>query len=208
MFAVDRSTTAAMLFRLPPPMWGRDDHVGQVRERVRAVRLALEDIEPGSREVTGDDGLAERRLVDEPAAPAVHDPRAAAHPRQLSGPDQVMRLGRQRDVERDDVRGRQQLVELQPVRAEPLGLRDGPAGVVDDPRPERDEPLRDGLADPAHPDDPDRRVGEVVDAAADHLAGGEAAGPVDASLAGSRLTSASISMIACSAAPVRLTPGL
>ena len=178
MFALDRSTTPAMLLRLPPPMCGVDDHLRQVGEGVDAVRLVLEDVHPGARQVPGHDRLAQRALVDEAAAAAVHEIRAGRHRRQLGRTDQVVGLGRQRDVEGQDRRDAEELREVQPPRAEPLvHLGDRPPRVVDDARPERRHPLGDGPPDLPHPDDPHGRVGEVVDAERDHVRGREPSGP-------------------------------
>ena len=49
------------------------------------------------------------------------------------------------------------------------------AGVVDQPAAEWEEPLGDGLADVPHADDPDGRIGQIVDAGGDDLAGREMA---------------------------------
>ncbi len=47
------------------------------------------------------------------------------------------------------------------------------AGVVDQPAAEWEEPFRDGSADVPHADDPDGRIGQIVDAGGDDLAGRE-----------------------------------
>ena len=57
----------------------------------------------------------ERRLVDDRPARGVDEVGVVAHARERVGVDQVARLGRERAVQRDDVRALEQLGELDPA---------------------------------------------------------------------------------------------
>ena len=75
----------------------------------------------------------------------------------------MARLGRQVDVEGDEVRLGQQFLERQEPCAETLLDFGRPPreAVIHDLHPEPERPLRDGLSDPPEPDDPDRGAVDV-----------------------------------------------
>ena len=158
---------------------GRHDDLGQVGERVPAVVLAFEHVETGSGEVPSDDGLAQGGFVDEATAAGVHEIGTARHSRDLGRPEQVMRLRRQRHVERDDGRHLEQRGQRHTGRADPIGVTVGAATVVDDPRAERHEPLGDAPPDLAHADDADGGVAQVVDPLRDHAGRVKRSGAAD-----------------------------
>ena len=81
--------------------------------------------------------LDQRGLVDDRAARRVDEVRGRLHLRRARGVDQVARLGRQRAVQRDDVGGREQLVEragsAPRARRSTAGSAAAAAGVDDRP---------------------------------------------------------------------------
>ena len=70
-----------------------------------------EDVERGCAQLPALERRDERRLVDEPAPRGVHQHAARPHRRELRRADHVLGVGRERRVEHDDVRPRQQVVE-------------------------------------------------------------------------------------------------
>ena len=94
---------------------GRQHHVRQLRQRVmRRQRLGVEDVEAG----TGDPLLRERRdqgsLIDDRAARGIDEIRAPLHEPDPPGVEQTARFRCQREVDRDDVRFAQQLIQFAP----------------------------------------------------------------------------------------------
>ena len=65
------------------------------------------------------DRLRERVLVDELAAGRVDDPHSRPHPLDRRGVDEAARLVRQREVEREEVGGRQDLIRRSPTCSAP-----------------------------------------------------------------------------------------
>ncbi len=66
----------------------RDDDLRQLEERPR-VRLRLEHVERGARDLSRANRVHERCLVDEPSAGGVDDPHAVLHPREGVGVEEV-----------------------------------------------------------------------------------------------------------------------
>ena len=62
----------------------RDDHLRELEQRA-GVRLRLEDVERGARDLPRANRLGERLLVDEPATGSVHDADAVLHLRERLG---------------------------------------------------------------------------------------------------------------------------
>src|SRR5579875_558742 len=154
---------------------GALDHEGEVvRDRSRAVRrqhdrveraqalahhrLAREGVESGTSEPTARECVRERVLVDESTARAVHDDGPLAQLSDAFGAQQVRARRRVRDVEGDDVRGGEQLVEADEAQAEaPLRGARGAAQVgVEEEDLEGAKALRDLGTDVAETDEPDR----------------------------------------------------
>ncbi len=102
----------------------RDDDV-LVLEQRPGVRLGGEHVDRGARDLAGVERLEERVLVDELAARDVDDADPVLRRRELLAPEQAARLLGQRQVEREEVRRREHLLErARPVDAErPEGIR-------------------------------------------------------------------------------------
>ena len=81
----------------------RDDDVGVAEQRVVGDRLAREDVERGAGDLAGVERVLERRVVDQLAARAVDDPHAVAALGERLGVEPAARLGRLRQVDRDEV---------------------------------------------------------------------------------------------------------
>ena len=88
----------------------RDDHVGIAEQRVVGDRLAGEHVERGAGDLAGVQRRLERVVVDELAARAVDDAHAVAALGQRLGVEPALGLGRLRQVDRDEVRLRVQVV--------------------------------------------------------------------------------------------------
>src|SRR5207237_772007 len=71
-----------------------------------------EDVEGRARDPARADRLGERRLVDDAPAGAIDDPDAGLDPGQLIRTEQVARVLDERHVDRDEVRAREQLLQL------------------------------------------------------------------------------------------------
>ena len=95
-----------------PAMCGVSTRLGQpARADSAGKRLALEHIERRAAETTRSKRRRQRRLVDDAAARRVDQDRVRLHRREPRGVDQMPRRRRERNVQRDDVRGREQLAE-------------------------------------------------------------------------------------------------
>ena len=128
---------------------------GQLR---RHLRLVLVDVEAGREERALLQRAGERGRVDQPAARRVDQHGARPHARERRGVDQVTCLGRERHVQRDEVRARQQLVERHVLGAEPrLLLGVGGARRVQQRDVEAAQQLGHASPDAAEADDADRR---------------------------------------------------
>ena len=123
------------------------------------IRLDVLDVQPGRADPALAQGPGQGRFVDDSATGGVDECGRRLHQAQLALADQVARLRRRRDVERDDVALAEQVIERDPAR--PLGVAGRPA-VVDDRHAEPGRPTCDGLADLPVADDPERRTMDVV----------------------------------------------
>ena len=81
----------------------RHDDAGQAEERALGGRLLREDVDGRAAQVTRRERRDQRLLVDDVAAGRVDEPRAGLHGRERRGADEAARLGRGRQVERDEV---------------------------------------------------------------------------------------------------------
>ena len=156
---------------------GHDD-LRQVGERIDAIGLALDDVDPGPREMPALDRVPQGRRVDQTAPPGVDEVAPFWHRSELHGADHPLRVGCQRDMQADDGGGAQKGVQWKMPGTEPLPcFGDRSACVVHDPRAERGDPLAHCLADATHPDESDRGVREVVDPSGEHRTRREPTGP-------------------------------
>ena len=94
-----------------PHQVGREDDVRVVEQRVVLRRLGVEHVQPDAAEPTGDQRLEGRVVVDQRPPAAVHQDGAGSGERQPLGVQQVVGLGRERQVQGDDVAAGQQLLE-------------------------------------------------------------------------------------------------
>ena len=128
----------------------RDDDLRQLEERAR-VRLRTEHVEGGAGHLAGPNGRDERLLVDQVAPRRVDDANAVLHPLERRGVEQPLRLVVEREVERDDVGLRVDLLErrsrLDPELAEPVGRDEGV--VRHHAHPESERAVRDLASDPS-----------------------------------------------------------
>ena len=133
-------------------------HVGEREQRRLGGRLGGEHVDRG----TGDGALGERggqrRLVDDPAARGVDDPQSGLRLRQHLGVEEPERLGRLRQVDREEVDAahetREVRLELDSELASPLGAH--VRVVRDEAHAEREAALRDEHADASEADDAER----------------------------------------------------
>ena len=129
---------------------------------VRRHRLGGEDVHrcPGERAVP--ERLGHRRLVDDAPAGAVHEVATPAHHLQLGAPDEVPGAVGQRDVERDDVRAPEELVQGDDLRPGPAGRLDRMRVVGDDGGAEGDAALGNELPDAPEAEQPHRLPEQLV----------------------------------------------
>ncbi len=90
----------------------RDDDVRHPEQRRGRRRFLGEHVQRRARDMTRFQRLGQRRLVDQPAARAVDDPDTLFRRRDGLLRQDVPRLVGQRNMQRDEVRPRQQLVQL------------------------------------------------------------------------------------------------
>ena len=91
----------------------REDQVRHfAQRRIGRQRFRFENIQRGRGDVAGTQGLGERCFIDQSAPRAIDHARAAFRLRQPRGVEQMMGLRRERRMERDEIRGGQQVVEL------------------------------------------------------------------------------------------------
>ncbi len=118
-------------------------------------RLFREDIDTGCGDLAMSERIDEGRLDHEAGARDVYQDRRRLHPRKSVVADEVPRFVGQRTVQRDDVRRRQQLVEVGVDEALCLGVAVTRAAVIDDPAIEASEQTADCPADIAEADEAD-----------------------------------------------------
>src|SRR3954447_6513252 len=140
----------------------RQERVRRVEQRRVGRRLVLVDVERRAAEVAGSKRVRDSGFVDHAAAGDVEEQRALAHAGQLPSPDQTLGLTCERNVDRDDVGARQQVVDRHQLDAEVLGLLAGDVRVrPEDRHLHRPRSRRDRLADLAEPDDPERLAAQL-----------------------------------------------
>src|SRR5687768_4154538 len=167
----DRDDLATDLFlgidRLGPDV-GREHDVRQVGQR-RALAFAFGDvdIERGAAQRSiGAERLEQRGLVDDTAAGDVHEERARLHASELGPADHPPGVGRERDVERDEVALGEDLVRVGEVDA--LGgesSRALGAGMLDNADRAHapcEAERRNPRPDRAEADDPEALASQVV----------------------------------------------
>jgi hypothetical protein len=140
----------------------RDDDLVELEQRAR-VRLGGENVQRRAGELPRPDRLDERVLVDERAAGGIDEARPVPHLRNRVRPDDPGRLVGQRQVQRDEVRGAEYVVQpgeaFDPNFAEAVVADE--RVVPDDPHPEADRSPRDLLADPAEAEHAERLACEL-----------------------------------------------
>jgi hypothetical protein len=136
--------------------------VGQTEQRAVGAGLLGVDVDAGGAHLTGLEGGGQRRLVDQAAASGVDDDHAALGGGELLGTDEAQRLGRLGQVDADEVRLAQQLVQGHQPDAElggPPGLDVGVVG--DEGDAEGCQPLGHQDADAPQADDADGLLGDL-----------------------------------------------
>ena len=135
---------------------GVSDDVVQLEQRSR-VRLAGEDVERGTGDLPGLERLEQRILVDELAARGVDDADAVPGSLERAPVDGRARLVGQRQMQRDDVRRREDgLLRRCSLHAQlPKALSGDERVERDDAHAERQRAARDLLSDPAEAEQPE-----------------------------------------------------
>ena len=142
-------------------MRGADDLV-ELEERRVGARLARIHVEAGAGDPALLEGGGEGGLVDDAAAGGVDDADAGLDLVQRVVADQAERLGRLGEMDGDEVRGLQQLVQGEQLHAHLRGAGGLHERVVgDDLHAEGRHPLRDQHADAAETDDAERLLAEL-----------------------------------------------
>ncbi len=157
----------------------QDDQPRLVEQGILRVaqRLGGEDVEPGGVQPALAQRREQRRLVDDAAAGGRHQRPPRPDQVELARPDQAGGLGSPRHVQRDDVRALEQLVERRRRRDPVVGTRR--ATVLEHGHPEALAAARDGLADLAVADDPERGAGDVEPEEVARVEGAPRAAPHD-----------------------------
>jgi hypothetical protein len=140
----------------------RRDHDVRKLEQRAGVGLLREHVDRCACDLARSQRLDERFLVDELTACGVDDSHAVAHRRDRVSIDHTVRLRRQRQVERQEVRARERVLPrgaLDAELAEPVGRDEGV--VRDHLHSEPECAPRDLLADPAEAEDADRLLREL-----------------------------------------------
>ena len=141
-------------------------------------RLARVHVERGAGDRSRFQRGGESRKIDDLATRAVHDDRGLLHLRERVGVDEVARLLGERCVQRDDVRGAEQLVELHQLRSRGARARLRRERVVrDDAHLEAGRPARDLRANTTDADEAQRLAAQLAadELRARPLAGADAA---------------------------------
>ena len=132
------------------------DGVGELEERRVGAGLRVEHVERGGPDLAGLEGVDERVLDDEAAAGGVDDHDAVLRAGQTVGVEETGGLLGLGQVHRDDVRARDQLVDVHELDAELRGTGGRQVRVVgDEVGLESGQTLRHELADTAEAHDAD-----------------------------------------------------
>ncbi len=129
---------------------------GFVAQReIRRRRFDFKHIERGPGDLAAPERVEQRGFVHQPAAGAIDDPHPAFAQRQAAGVEHVPGFGRHRHVHGNEIRARQEVVQilekLHLQRARPAGRE---VGIVrGDAHPERDGAAGEFAADAAHAED-------------------------------------------------------
>ena len=140
----------------------RADEIGRAEQHVGLGRLLDEDVEARTRDVAGDQQVAHRQFVDQPAARAVHDAHALLGLHQVGAAENILGLLRERRVHGDEVGPRQHLVERRLLHAKLGGALVAQERIVGhDAHLEADGALRHDRADVAAADQAQRLEAEL-----------------------------------------------
>ena len=90
----------------------RADDLRHAEQDIILGRLLREHIERRAAEMAAFEGGFERGFIDELAARAIDEPRPRLHFGQRIGIDDMLRLRRQRRVQRNQISAREEIVEL------------------------------------------------------------------------------------------------
>ena len=141
----------------------RRDHLRQLLQPVIDGRLFLKHVEGRAADLSGLDGICERRLVYQIAACRVDDPDAFLRLRQPLGIDDVLRRRRRGHMERQVIRPGEEIVERHQLDAEITGNVLGNKRIVrDDAHVERGRAPRHFLADASEPRQPERLLAHFL----------------------------------------------
>ena len=140
----------------------RADQVGRAEQHVVLGRLLDEDVEARAGDVAGDQQVAHRQLVDQPAARAVDDAHALLGLHQVGARQDVLGLLGERRVHGDEVGARQELLERHLLDAELGGALLAQERIVGDhPHLQPERALGDDRADIAAADQAQRLEAEL-----------------------------------------------
>ena len=161
LFRDDHSGPVLRLARRGCEVWC-DDDVVELEQRP-GVRLFAEHVERRAGHLARPKRLEQRVLVEQRATRRVDDSHAGTHRGERVGPDRAPRLGGQREVQGDEVRGGiRGLRRLDGFHAKLTEAIVRDVRVVgDDPHPEPKRAPRDLLADSAEAEHAERLVGEL-----------------------------------------------
>ena len=139
-----------------------DDDLREVEQRRVGAGLGREDVESGSADLAGVDGVGQCLLVDQTTAGGVDDDDTLLGAGELLGADETEGLGRLGQVHGDEVGALEELVEADQLDAELSGPGRRNVGVVrDDVGLEGGQTCGDQLADAAEADDADGLVEDL-----------------------------------------------
>ena len=145
------------------------DHVGAAKKRrLLAQRFRRDDIERGAAEMTGIERRDQCGLVDQGAAGRIDEVRALFHSSKCFGVEQSTRLGRQRRMHGNEIRGFEKPFETHQFDAELPRERGRNIGIVRDHfeaerlRFRSDTPRNVAQADQAYTWPSSRRMGTTA----------------------------------------------
>ncbi len=112
MLSQQQRTMAALAAEVAEPRCGESTTWSSCQQPRLDLRLSLEHVERRTGDLSGAQGIDQGGLVDERAAPGVDEQGRRLHPPQRGGVDQMAAALVERRVQRHDVGGLEQLVEL------------------------------------------------------------------------------------------------